>query len=299
MNGRCWNPGCPTSQRQGFTLIEVSVALLLLSMVLTFVYQSFLLTVQTKERVERGSEVFQAARVTLQRIEQELQSAYIESARGGAVVQQGGAPAQGSLGAARAAFVGVHALGDGYPRDRLDFTTLAHYVVAAAGRDDRQADHEEVGYYPETDFKAARTDLMHREDFTLDDDPLGGGDIFPLLEGIKGFGLRYLDPQSKTWTDSWDSRERGMLPAAVEISLWVVEPADENRELYFSKLVRLPMHTRGALNPLRAPQAQTPTPRTGAANEAIDVKNFAPTVLKFRGDNRVDQPADLWGRDRR
>jgi general secretion pathway protein J len=255
----------------GFTLIEVTVALLLISMVLTFVYESFVLTIQTKEMVEKRAERYTAARIALQRMERELQSAYLEpaatSALQGAGQPPGQTPPPGQAGGAapgltadeakpRTAMQGTSAEGEGFPRDRLDFTTLSHYAIAAAGQDDRQSDHEEVGYFTETDFKEERTDLLHREDFTMDDDPAGGGDIFPLIEGVQGINFRYLDPVSKNWTESWDSEQSKSLPAAVEIALYMENPSDKAKPLYFSKVVRMPLSSQTALSEVKV--ANTP-----------------------------------------
>lgn len=258
------------ARQRGFTLIEVSVALLLLSMVLTFVYESFVMTMRTKERVEVQAERYQSARIALQRMEREIQSAYLEDrvAAGQPNQPQPGQPQQlhpGQTGQPgletarkpRTVFLGVNSDGEGYPRDRLDFTTLSHYAVAAAGEDDRQSDHEEVAYFAETDFKAQRTDLMHRADFTLDDDPEGGGDIFPLIEGVRGFNVRYLDPATKNWTEAWDSKEKKNLPAAVEIALYIDNPADDKKPLYFSKVVRVPLYSPPALNQVRLSNSTT------------------------------------------
>lgn len=254
------------ASRRGFTLIEVSVALLLLSMVLTFVYESFVMTMRTKEHVELQAERYQAARIALQRMEREIQSAYLEervAAGQPSQPQPPQPPAQGNQPGLiaqtkpRTAFVGLNADAEGYPRDRIDFTTLSHDAVAAAGEDDRQSDHEEVAYFAETDFKAQRTDLMHRADFTIDDDPEGGGDIFPLIEGIRGFNVRYLDPATKNWVESWDSKEKRNLPAAVEIALYLENPADEKKPLYFSKVVRVPLYSPPALNNVRLSNSTT------------------------------------------
>lgn len=255
----------PKRTSGGFTLIEVSVAMLLISMVLTFVYQSFVLTMQTKEAVEKRAERYSAARIALQRMERELQSAYLEPAAtpgqgvppGPPPPQAPGAPGLGTESQPRTALKGVSAEGEGYPRDRLDFTTLAHYAIAAAGEDDRQSDHEEVGYFTETDFKANRTDLLHRNDFTMDDDPAGGGDIFPLIEGVKGINFRFLDPNTKNWTESWDSEQSKLMPAAIEITLHLDNPGDAEKPLYFSKVVRMPLASMTLQNEVKvATQSQ-------------------------------------------
>ncbi len=277
----------------GFTLVEVSVAMLLLTMVLTFVYESFILTLETKERVEKRAERFQSARVAMQRMERELQSSYIENnVKTNATPQppqppQPNLPTPAATSAPRTVFLGVNTDSDGYPADRLDFTTFAHYVIAAGGEDDRQSDHEEVAYFTERDFKENRTDLLHREDFTMDDDPLGGGDIFPLIESMRGINFRYLDSESKDWTDSWDSREKKSLPAAVEITLWLENPSNEKQPLLFVKVVRVPLYSVSSMKPLQVTSASGPLGADGLV-KAVK-KAYDPTIIK----DHTDEPVKL------
>ena len=285
----------PAGRNGGFTLIEVAVALLLLTMMLTFVYQSFVMSVETKRHVEKQAEVLQAARITLVRMEREIQSAYLDVV-GSPDTRGSGRQRQQQRGAQshdeRTAFVGDSGQADGYRQDRLDFTTLSHYVVSALGDDNRQSDHQEVGYFTETDFQENRTDLMYRQDFTMDDDPLGGGDIFPLIEGIKGLQFRYLDPQRGNWSDTWDSRQTESLPAAVEISLWLEHPADPEREMYFSKLVRIPLNATGPVGDFveesdGGRQVEGRDGRPGAFENVFRARDVPNT-----GD--PDQPRRIW-----
>ena len=295
-----------TTGRPGFTLLEVAVALLLLTMMLTFVYQSFIMSVHTKQHVEKQAEVLQAARVTLLRMEREIQSAYLDvvgapseqpTAQQEQQRQQQQRQARGVQSHnERTAFVGVSGQADGYRRDRLDFTTLSHYVVSALGDNDRQSDHQEVAYFTETDFTENRTDLMYRQDFTLDDDPLSGGDIYPLLEGVKGFQIRYLDPQRMDWIDTWDSRRTETLPAAVEISLWLEHPGDPEQEMYFSKIVRVPLNSTGPVG-----EFQDGGERNGGQQQAdaggrerprAFQDAFQPREVPNTGD--PDQPRRIW-----
>ncbi len=240
------------------------MALLMLGMVLTFVYESFVMSVETKQRVERKAERYQAARIALQRMEMELQSAYLDATqvqnttaaqgRGGTATAGGTGQIEGAEGT-RTIFLGINGDSEGFPRDRVDFTTVAHYIIAAEGDDDRQSDHMEVGYFTETDYRAERTDLMYRNDFTLDDDPGGGGDIYPLLEGIRGLNFRFLDAKNKYWNDTWDSRQQNhVMPAAIEVTLWVDDEDNPKKPLLFSKIVRMPLFAPTLLNEVEPPK---------------------------------------------
>ncbi len=283
--------GLKHNARGGFTLIEVTIALMLLSMVLVFVYQSFVMSVDTKQRVEAQAETLRAARVTLLRMEREIQSAYLDSQLAEGQQVTGTSASNQGL---RTAFIGVEGEAEGFPRDRLDFTTFSHAVVAALGENDRQSDHEEIAYFTETDFREDRTDLLYRQDFTLDDDPTGGGDIFPLLEGIKGLNFRYLDPKRKEWATTWDSRQSRILPAAVEIELWLEHPSDPKDEVYFSKVVRLPLFTPDALGDIQ-PQQQVGQTQNG---QPVGRRQAAERLLNaFGGEPEVaPDGARIWRR---
>ncbi len=50
-------------------------------------------------------------------------------------------------------------------------------------------------------------DLARREQTPIDMDPLRGGVVNVLAENIEAFDIRYLDPLTGTWGETWDSSQ--------------------------------------------------------------------------------------------
>ena len=68
-----------------------------------------------------------------------------------------------------------------------------------------------------------KTDLCRREQSIIDFDANKGGSVYVIAEDIDLFDLKYLDPQSGMWVDSWDSTQAigqpGRLPLQARITL--------------------------------------------------------------------------------
>jgi general secretion pathway protein J len=66
-------------------------------------------------------------------------------------------------------------------------------------------------------------DLVRREQAPIDFDPKRGGVVNVLAEDVESFDLRYLDPLTGTWVESWDStqlaQQLNRLPVEVRIDL--------------------------------------------------------------------------------
>jgi general secretion pathway protein J len=105
--------------------------------------------------------------------------------------------------------------------DRVDFTAFAHRRIQ---RDARESDQAEIGFFvvkdPEVDGKM---DLVRREQAPIDFDPKRGGVVNILAEDVESFELKYLDPMTGTWIESWDSTQLAAqlnrLPIEVRIEL--------------------------------------------------------------------------------
>ena len=95
--------------------------------------------------------------------------------------------------------------------DRLDYTTFAHRRINA---ESHESDQAEIGYFvvrdPDVDDKM---DLVRREESPIDRimmnimDVKRGGVILILAENIDHFDLKYLDPLTGQWVETWDSTE--------------------------------------------------------------------------------------------
>jgi len=170
---------------KGFTLLEVLVAIFVLGMISTLVWQSFAQTVKAKNYVEAGNEMYHQLRWTLDKITYDLSCAFI-----------GKGENEGLAG-----FVGNSRFsGDGIPHDELNFLSFSHVRY---NPEEKSSDQCEIGYFIAQDPLTEKFTLFRREDYTLDGEH-EGGEINELVEGILAFNIRYYDGES--WYDNWDSR---------------------------------------------------------------------------------------------
>lgn len=195
------------ARSRGMTLLEILVSLGVMAMISLLIYGAF----DSMSRGRRG-EALRADRArqgrdAVQRIARELQSAYLSLHT----------PTNQALVTRLTAFYGQNST----QYDRLDFSSFAHRRVV---KDARESDQAEIGYFvvkdPEVDGKM---DLVRREQAPIDFDYKRGGVVNVLAEDVERFDLRYLDPLTGQWVDTWDSTQLmgqlNRLPLEVRIEL--------------------------------------------------------------------------------
>lgn len=188
-------------------MIEVMVAIAILSMVAVLIHG----VVDSLSRGKKGegmrAERVHQGREALQRIVRDLSCAYLSMH----------VPVNQALVTSKTAFVGRSSSSF----DRIDFTAFAHRRTE---RDSHESDQAEVGYFVVADpDEPDKMDLVRREQTPIDLDPLKGGTVNVVAENVEEFDVRFLDPMTGLWTESWDSMQvtgqPNRLPFAVRIRL--------------------------------------------------------------------------------
>jgi general secretion pathway protein J len=195
------------ARSRGMTLFEIVVAVSILTMVAVLIYG----VVDSLSRGRKGeglrSERAHEGREALQRIVRDLSSAYLSTH----------APAVRAQQTELTGFVGRGST----PFDRIDFTAFAHRRTE---RDAHESDQAEVGYFVVPDPEVPdKMDLVRREQTPIDLEPLKGGVVNVVAESVSEFDLRYLDPTTSQWLESWDSMQisgqPNRLPLAVSVRI--------------------------------------------------------------------------------
>ncbi|MBI2346011.1 MAG: prepilin-type N-terminal cleavage/methylation domain-containing protein [Deltaproteobacteria bacterium] len=227
---------------RGFTLLEVLVSVALLLIMTVSLAQIGWLMTRGRERIEKRAIALHSARTALEKIVNDTGMAFLVA------TQMVAGTATGTVAAVGAGAPGVSTRvtptsfrgTDRGDQDELDFTTLAgrRYVANIAASDQR-----EVGYrvVPDPEGGDSRQ-LVRREARFIDDDVRSGGEQFPMVDGVKVFGLEYYDAAKGEWDMEWDSTERahqGKLPAAVRVTLRIADPLNAERELDFVTVARI------------------------------------------------------------
>lgn len=206
------------------TLIEVVVAIGILAMVAVLVHGVIDSLSRGKKAEAMRADRAHQGREAMQRIVRDLSSAYLSMH----------VPAVPALVTGKTAFVGRASAS----YDRVDFTAFAHRRTT---RDSHESDQAEVGYFvvPDPDV-SDKMDLVRREQTPIDVEPLKGGVVDAVAEDVSEFHVRYLDPMTGQWVDSWDSTQvsgqPNRLPLEVSIRLVLKGVGDGPPYAYTTKV---------------------------------------------------------------
>jgi general secretion pathway protein J len=192
---------------RGMTMIEVMVALAILAMVSVLIHGVFESLSRGKKGEEMRADRAHQAREAMQRIVRDLSAAYLSVH----------SPSSQALVTRKTAFVGRSS----FSFDRIDFTAFAHMRTE---RDSHESDQAEVGYFAAKNPDVPdQMDLVRREQTPIDLDPLKGGIVNVVAEDIDQFDIRYLEPQTGQWVETWDSTQisgqPNRLPLEVKITI--------------------------------------------------------------------------------
>ena len=205
----------------GFTLIEILVAVAILSIILTIIYGAFATGTRSINICRGSSEIYQVARLSLDRIAEDISCAFL--------------PKDIQLEDISFGFTGEDRETDSMPRDTLYFISTAHLKFGQGLRDPGFC---EIGYYTETDPETDKVVLFRREDDTVDDEIDNGGIILELAEGIQGLDFKYYDDEENE-LDEWHSEDTKRIPKMVKITLSLEDK--DKKILDFSTLVYIEM----------------------------------------------------------
>jgi prepilin-type N-terminal cleavage/methylation domain-containing protein len=229
--------------RRGFTLLELLVAMALLFVVLTAVYESFRIHIHSMERGRAVQKETLSARLALQMLARDLRSTFWEEAQEGEGTEEEEAASEQKV----PPFFIVQSIKEGdRPTDRIAFLTLATSLKPV--HPGSFLVHE-VEYRLLQEKETDRWVLVRREDNTPDDDLLSGGDEWILTEDIRGFDVQCMDAKGQI-ADDWDSRTRGALPKAVLLRLWPSGAEEAESEVTpFAMHVAIPLGGRSEEGP--------------------------------------------------
>ncbi|NIQ38326.1 MAG: prepilin-type N-terminal cleavage/methylation domain-containing protein [Proteobacteria bacterium] len=195
------------NQRAGFTLVEIVVATVILAVVLTIAYRVFSVSYAGLRQIAPERDLFHTARVILDRMADEIQSAYYRP------------------GLAYTGFVGENDEKDDAPWDTLTFSTMANFYWIKSTEGIRQSDFLKISYsLVEEEEEEKERRLIRRQDPAfgpfeeysegIDSEDRG---FNRLTDDVWGIDFRYFTGEE--WVEDWNSGEQEKLPRAVEIEL--------------------------------------------------------------------------------
>jgi prepilin-type N-terminal cleavage/methylation domain-containing protein len=260
MKNRSSDPGVRSPRcgaAAGFTLLEVLVAMTILGIIMMTVYGVLSRTLMAKEYAENRADLYATGREAVLRIAGEMEAALVPNPR------------------TDVHFRGV-SLGDRPPRGAVQFSVRTHSglrpVALQSGRSvvtyslDPLGDNEKLFALRRDESPLRmRPPQSEEREVVAEEEPTPEAKSLYLLHPrdcleqrfcVVGLRFNYLDPVTGDWVPEWDSIEdrehQGMLPAAAEIALFLL---DDNGNMHdFSTVVDLV---------LAAGSIPTPTPGRG------------------------------------
>jgi general secretion pathway protein J len=192
----------------GFTLIEVMLALSILSFISLTIWGTFSRTYATKRRLDLAQERIHVARVALMRITRELEMAYLSNHENSLIQDR------------RTMFVSTSS-GD---VDELKFSWFGKQRLRA---DAAEGDTGMVIYYSERDPDNGQImNLMRRETRRLQaQDPMSiRADTYVLCPDVTRLKFSFFDARVREWRDAWSTmggEQIDYLPTHVRVALTI------------------------------------------------------------------------------
>ena len=194
-------------RQAGLTLLEVLIALTVLSFMLIMVWFTTSSSIDVKNNMEVLQEREHEVRVAMNRIVKDLQASYLSANE---VV---------NLDNRRTLFVGKSAR----PVDELRFSSLGHRVLWAESNESEQT---WIAYSAEDDPEdRSKTNLVRYESRRLSNEPWKSepAEIDVLLRDIERVEFEYFNWEDNEWQDSWDTTkidaEKDRLPERARITV--------------------------------------------------------------------------------
>lgn len=216
----------------GFTLLEILLAITIFSVVVTIIFGSFNMIFGNVEAVNQTSEAYEMAKSSLSRMTIDLNSIYVS-------LPPAYSPEQGSGEPDPYGVVGDNGFPGGTDFARLRFSSLAH---VSFGIKKEKGIAEIVYYVQQADDN---TYVLRRSDNLEPFESFEEKNSDPILcKNIMALTFNYFDKEGETH-DSWDSESDEFdyaTPGAVRISLLI---GNEESSHKFETTIMLPLYREG------------------------------------------------------
>ncbi len=218
----------PVPKAAGFTLIEVMIAVAILSSLTVLIWGSYQQTFRSQRLVEANLTRYRAARLAMDRILRDVQMAYLSKN----IIP-------GTEQTPRTFFDGTHRA----DVDELRFTYFGHQRLYA---ESKEADTAAVGYFGGHDRdNSQKLNLYRRETRRLQADRFENisGETELLCDDIVRLQFEYYHPDKKAWVDTWRTSQADgypdRLPSRVRARLTIRDEA--GNEMAFISETRVAM----------------------------------------------------------
>ena len=236
---------------QGFTLIEVMIAVTLLSFLSIGIYQATTRSFLVNATLGREATEYSGVLLTLQAVESDLSQIYNPA------LDPTEAPAANPNAAQTPDFWSVPVRTDGTRRARLQGTREKLTFINNANRrveaDQAQSDFQKVTWEIERNSSGAYS-LYRATDWNAFnyDRVSGKPNRVALIENLSSASFSYYRRENKTWEDSWDTespyvKAEGRWPDLIRLKIEVPDPLNNANQLPLELVVRPNLPLNGVL----------------------------------------------------
>jgi prepilin-type N-terminal cleavage/methylation domain-containing protein len=190
----------------GLTLLEILVAMVILSIMLGVVYSSFFGTTKIFAVLESNEDVYQTAQTLLDMMGRELRSAV--------------------------SLEGSNAELDDTAVDAISLVTTSH---RRAGTDAREGYLAEISYFLDVDAETDERVLVKSVDTSHDGDPKSGGTLYVLSDQVESLNIFYYEKKEEEWLEEWSASE---MPVVIRLELTLLD--DRENRTVFRTLIQPP-----------------------------------------------------------
>jgi prepilin-type N-terminal cleavage/methylation domain-containing protein len=210
-----------SSARQGFTLAELLISILIFSLVVSLTYAAYNSTFKVINNANANSKYGERARVALGRFVEDMESIYLG--------QSGELTGE------------TNTFGE-FRGDSLKFTSRAHLIF---NKEETPKAYAVISYIV-TEKENSDLLRLYRADVPV----LPGVDVeenddegFLLCDGLREVVFLYIDEdgnESDTWSTGQNSQNSKKLPAMVKMKIGFVDEEAEDATVYYSTAVAIP-----------------------------------------------------------
>jgi len=216
----------------GFTLLEILIAMFILGIVLSTIFTIFTGTIKNITYAESQADIYQMARVALQRMQEDLECSLI--------LKEDETLGEEENRSTPGRFSGKNETIDDKDADTLSFLSSRHLSM---DDEDNNPGRARITFYvkendDEEGLDLYRIDVSEREQ--APEEKTGG---LILCEGLHSVNLMYYNSDGDEY-ESWDSSEgefKDKLPAMVSIQLKFLDETNLEEPLQFETSIALPM----------------------------------------------------------
>ncbi|MEE4352888.1 MAG: type II secretion system protein [Desulfatiglans sp.] len=219
-------------RQEGFTLLEILVAIAMFGVIISTVLASYTGTFKIVDETEYQADIYEMSRIVLDRICQDLESAYM---KGGEEVSGAGDEIRENM-----RFVGEVKETTGVGLNILRFLSRAHLVF---DEEDSGCGIAELVYYLAEDKEGDGLALYRSDTPEFRESPEDGSEGLILCQGLYSVNFTFYDTKGDAH-ETWDSRTdefKDKLPARVTVELLFLNRANPESHYRFMAGVSLPL----------------------------------------------------------